>query len=58
MTVKIEAEACQHCMNCRVAMRDDTLPAGAYRGKETYRAVSWPSQVAGLNLPRSTSSSG
>jgi len=35
MTIKIEAAACQHCMNCRVSMRDDTLPVSAYRGKET-----------------------
>jgi len=37
MTIKIEAESCQHCMNCRVALADDTLPAGAYYGKETDR---------------------
>jgi len=35
MTIKIEATACSGCMNCRVALADDSLPAGAYRGKET-----------------------
>ena len=35
MTIKIEAESCQHCMNCRVALADDSLPVSAYRGKET-----------------------
>jgi len=37
MTIKIEAESCQHCMNCRMALADDTLPVSAYRGKETDR---------------------
>jgi len=37
MTIKIEAAACQHCMACRVALADDTLPVSAYRGKETDR---------------------
>jgi len=35
MTIKIEAAACQHCMNCKVALADDSLPVSAYRGKET-----------------------
>ena len=37
MTIKIEEKYCQHCMNCRVALADDTLPVSAYRGKETDR---------------------
>ena len=37
MTSKIEEKSCQHCMNCRVALADDSLPVSAYRGKETDR---------------------
>ena len=37
MTIKIEEKYCQHCMNCRVALADDSLPVSAYRGKETDR---------------------
>ena len=35
MTIKIEEKYCQHCMNCRIALADDSLPVSAYRGKET-----------------------
>jgi len=34
MTIKIDEKYCQHCMNCRVMLFDDALPASAFHGKE------------------------